>query len=169
MGKLNLLEELLNMVRSGEIQTAEGPEAAEMLLQEIRQIVWEKVKEDIYDDVTDLPTRHYAPDFDSWKTFLAVCDGTADYKQVLEEGYTEEQLENMWLTSHDISYASKKQVQDELLYQLNQLSILTRPIQSDGQPDFYETLEQEREANELRKEAIKLKLKGLYNMLMCYI
>lgn len=169
MGKLNLLEELSIMVRNGAIQTAEGPEAAEMLLQEIRQIVWEKVKEDIYDDVTDLPTRHYAPDFDSWKTFLSACNGTADYKKVLEEGYTEEQLENLWQTSHDMSYVSKEQVKEELLNQLDQLSILTMPIQSDGQPDFYETLEQMREANEIRKEAIKLRLKGLYNILMCYM
>lgn len=165
MGKLNFLEELLIMVRNGEIRTEEAPEDAGKLLLEIRQIVCEKVQEEIYSDVTDGQTMYYAPEYESWKTFLNKCNGTADYKEVLEESYTEEQLENLWQSSHIMEDMPREQITEELLYQIDLLRILTTPIQLVGQPAPYQKLEQERAADEIQQEPIKNRIKGLLNML----
>lgn len=124
MDRLALLDELVVMVRAGEIATVEGNEETEQLLLEIRRIVHETLSEEIYKDITASDTSYFAPEYESWMNFLNYCDGNSDYAAVLEESYTEEELESLWQCSHIMEELTEKKAIDALILAMKQLKML---------------------------------------------
>lgn len=157
MNRLTFLDELLVMIRSGEIKTEESSDDAERLLLSFKLMVYEELKKEIFEDVTDIQTVYYAPEFDSWKAFLNHCNGNDDYAAVLAETYTEEQLEGMWNCSHIVEDMPEEQIKSGLLLQIEQLKMLdivnqhTKPVNPDEES--------------LAKDMIRARLKGLFSIL----
>lgn len=124
MDRLALLDELLVMVRAGEIATVEGNEETEQLLLEIRRIVHESLSEEIYKDITASDTSYFAPEYESWTNFLNYCDGNSDYAAVLKESYTEKELEILWQYSHIMEELTEKKAIDALILAMKQLKMI---------------------------------------------
>lgn len=114
MNRLTFLDELLIMVRSGEIKTEESSDDAERLLLNFKCMVYEELKKEIFEDVTDIQTVYYAPEFDSWKAFLNHCNGNEDYAAVLAQTCTEEQLEQLWQSSHVMEDMTEGQIKSDM-------------------------------------------------------
>lgn len=157
MDKLAFLDELVIMVQTGEIMPEEGSESAKKLLMDIRRIVHESLAEEIYNDVTDTKTAYFAPEYKSWKTFLSDCNGNIDYKVVLEESYTEEELESLWQCSHIMEDMTREQIRDDLFLQMCQLKMmsLVRKNATLVNP----------QSEKRTLEGIKARIKGLFNIL----
>lgn len=157
MNRLSFLDELLVMVRTGEMKTEESAEEAEKLLLNFRRMVYEELKKEIFEDVTDIQTVYYAPEFDSWKAFLNHSNGNEDYAAVLDEAYTEKQLEDMWQNSHIMEDMTEEQIKSELSMQIGQLKMLnivnqySNPVNPDGEARA--------------RDMIHARLKGLFNIL----
>lgn len=157
MNHLAFLDELLVMVNTGEINTVEGKNDSIEMLQNIKMIVRRELCNEVVRDVTDARTEYFAPEYESWKTFLSDCNGDADYEQVLEDSFTEEELEILWQSSHITEELTEEQVKEDILLQIGQLKMLEIVNRKHKARNPIKALEMTAE--------IKARLQGLYNML----
>lgn len=158
MDKLTLLDELIIRIRTEEIKTVEASnkESAEILI-EIRQLVEKALYDEVVGDITNYQTEYYAPEYDSWKQFLADCNGYEDYEKVLDSKFEEKELEALWQASHIAEDMDEIRIKEEMMFQIGQLKMLflvhkwAKPINP--------------EKNRQRMAEIEARIKGLYNML----
>lgn len=124
MDKLTLLDELIIRIQSGEIKTVMATnKESELVLREVKMIVEKALYEDVVKDVTGYRTEYYAPEWDSWKQFLAECNGYADYQKILNEKFTECELAELWQESHIAEDMEEDEIKKELISQIGQLKI----------------------------------------------
>lgn len=157
MNCLKLLDNLLIMVKTGEIKLGVDGLDAEEELYAIRNIVVESLYDEIVCDVTDIKTEYYAPEYASWRKYLSDCDGNADYEGVLFESFEEKELEALWQNSHIAEDMSESKIKEELLQQIGQLKMISL-VSKTASPD------KSSKARSL-EESMKARIKGLYNML----
>lgn len=157
MNCLKLLDDLLIMVKTGEIKLGMEVSEAEEELRIIQNVVRESLYAEIVCDVTDIKTEYYAPEYASWKEYLSDCDGNADYKDVLFESFQEKELEALWQNSHIAEDMPENKIREEMLQQIGQLKMISlvsktaSPVKSP-------------KARSL-EESLKARIRGLYNML----
>ena len=157
MNCLKLLDDLLIMVKTGEITLEEDAREAEAMLHMIQNTVRDALYERVVLDITDMQTEYYAPEYASWKEYLSDCDGNADYKDVLFESFQEKELEALWQNSHIAEDMPENKIREEMLQQIGQLKMISlvsktaRPVKSP-------------KARSL-EESLKARIRGLYNML----
>lgn len=158
MDKLSLLDELLVKVSTGEIKTdTEDNDAAAKILSEIRRVVEAAIYAEIIKDVTNLHTGYYAPEYPTWKHYLNDCNGFEDYRIVLEQAFTNEELEALWQNSHIEEEMAEAQIKEDICMQIGQLKML----------QLVEKIAAPRNPEKARMmiEAIKARIWGLYNIL----
>lgn len=156
MNKLELLDELIIRVKTKEITLQEGTEDALTTLLDIVRVVEQSLYDEIVRDITDSRTEYFAPEYPSWKHFLADCNGYGDYRQMLIK-FTNEELESMWQNSHIAEDMTEEKIKADMVLQIGQLKMLSlmgRPGQASN-------------ADKIRKmsDGIEARIKGLYNML----
>lgn len=157
MNCLKLLDDLLIMVKTGEITLEEDAREAEAMLHLIQNTVRNALYERVVLDITDMQTEYYAPEYASWKEYLSDCDGNADYKDVLFESFQEKELEALWQNSHIAEDMPENKIREEMLQQIGQLKMISlvsktaSPVKSP-------------KARSL-EESLKARIRGLYNML----
>lgn len=157
MDRLNFLEELLIMVRTGEINHPDGREDAERTLLEIRDMVQTALKEEVFQDITDRDTVFYAPEHESWKDFLIDCNGYADYAKAVD-GYTEKELEELWEASHLADRMDEEQLRKKIFREIANLKMREILVRKKYVPENLEECQQ-------RVRESKAKIKGFYNIL----
>ncbi len=157
MNCLKLLDDLLVMVKAGEIELGEEAPDAEEELHVIKKIVKESLYNEIVCDVTDIKTEYYAPEYASWREYLSDCDGNADYEDVLFESFEEKELEALWQNSHIAEDMSESKIKDEMLQQIGQLKMISLVSKSASPAKASK-------AHSL-EESMKARIRGLYNML----
>ena len=157
MNCLKLLDDLLVMVKAGEIELGEEAHDAEEELHIIKKIVKESLYNEIVCDVTDIKTEYYAPEYASWREYLSDCDGNADYEDVLFESFEEKELEALWQNSHIAEDMSESKIKDEMLQQIGQLKMISL-VSKSASPA------KSSKAHSL-EESMKARIRGLYNML----
>lgn len=157
MDRLEFLNELLIMVRTGEINHPEGKEDAERTLLEIRDMVQAALKEEVFQDITDRDTVFYAPEHESWKEFLIACNGYEDYAKAVE-GYTEKELENLWEASHLADRMDEEQLRKKIFREIADLKM--REILERKK---YIPMQLEECQQHVRES--RAKIKGFYNIL----
>lgn len=157
MDCLKLLNDLLIMVKTGEIKLEEDVAEVEAMLRMIRNTVKDALYERVVLDVTDMQTGYYAPEYASWKEYLSDCDGNKDYEDVLFESFEEKELEALWQNSHIAEDMPESKIKEEMMQQIGQLKMISlvsktaSPVKSP-------------KARSL-EESLKARIKGLYNML----
>ncbi len=158
MDKLTLLDELIIRIGTEEIKMSEesSKENVETLVW-IGQIVENALYEEIVQDITNLQTAYYAPEYDSWKQFLADCNGYEDYIQVLHKRFSEDELENLWQSSHISEDMEEAEIKEKMMLQIGQLKMHSL-ICKKCKPAMPEKTLQ-------RMNEIKARIQGLYNML----
>lgn len=154
---LAFLDELLVMVKTGEINTVEGKEDSIEMLENIKMIVRRELCHEIVRNVTDARTEYFAPEYEAWKTFLSDCNGDADYEQVLEDSFTEEELESLWQSSHITEEMTQEEIKADILLQIGQLKILEKVNKTHKASNPVSMLHVTSE--------IKARIQGLYSML----
>ncbi len=158
MDKLSLLDELLVKVNTGEIKTdTEDNEVAAKILSEIRQVIEAATYAEIVQDVTDLHTGYFAPEYPSWKHYLNDCNGYEDYRTVLEQAFTNEELEALWQNSHIEEEMTEAQIKEDICKQIGQLKMiqLVQKTSTMRNPKKVRTM----------IEGMKARIIGLYNIL----
>ncbi|MBQ9135969.1 MAG: hypothetical protein IJX66_07765 [Lachnospiraceae bacterium] len=158
MDKLSLLDELLVKVSTGEIKTDTGDkETVAKILSEIRQVIEVATYAEIVQDVTNLHTGYFAPEYPSWKHYLIDCRGDEDYRTVLEQAFTNEELEALWQNSHIEEEMSEKQIKEDICRQIGQLKMiqLVQKTSTPRNPEKARTM----------IEGMKARIVGLYNIL----
>lgn len=112
MGKINLLEQMRLAAWSGEVMLLKGRLE---LVEELQDILYQSLEEQIIRDITDRGFLFYAPEHDSWKDAL-IGQGKADkadYSTILER-FTEEELQLLWECSHIADPVTEKDRLDML-------------------------------------------------------
>lgn len=158
MDKLQLLDELIIKVNTGEIKTdTEDNEKAAKILLEIRRTVEAATYAEIVGDITDLHTGYYAPEHPTWKHFLNHCNGYNDYRDVLEHAFTNEDIEALWQNSHIVEEMSEEEIKAQICSQIGQLKMmqLVERHSAPVNPEKVKTI----------KEGIRARILGLYNIL----
>lgn len=157
MDYLKLLNDLLIMVKTGEIKLEEDARYAEAMLRKIQSIVRDALYEMVVRDVTDMETEYYAPEHESWKAFMLWRNGYQDYETVLNESFQEKELEALWQNSHIAEDMPESKIKEEMMQQIGQLkmiSLVSKTASPEKSPKV-RSLE----------ESIKARIRGLYNML----
>ena len=155
MDKLAFLDELIVMIRTGEIHTVEPVQDAEQMLSDIKVTVAQNLHREVFDDITSPDTGFYAPEHVSWKAYLIHCNGYADYAAALDE-YTEDELDGLWSISHIAEDLSDESLMREAFKALNNLKAihLIELADPEAANDYCSV-----------KEQFLAKLKGIYNLL----
>jgi len=156
MNKIALLNTLIVMNKSGEINTGENPKDVDKMLQDIKMAVMADIRNEIFRDITDIHTSYYAPDFENWKRFLNYCNGNADYEAVLND-FEEEELEKLWQASHITEPMADEDINKELILQIRQMKIL-------NVVGRYAKAADPKKA-QLAVEAVRARIQGLYGMI----
>ncbi|MBD5480820.1 MAG: hypothetical protein HDR14_16320 [Lachnospiraceae bacterium] len=157
MDCLKLLNDLLIMVKTGEIKLEEDAAEVEAMLRMIRNTVKDALYERVVRDITDMETEYYAPEYASWREYLSDTDGNKDYEDVLFESFEEKELEALWQNSHIAEDMPENKIKEEMMQQIGQLKMISlvsktaSPVKSP-------------KARSL-EESLKARIRGLYNML----
>lgn len=157
--RLKVLDDLLSMVRTGEVDTGEDKDDLEWALLSVRRMVEDNLYQEIISDITDAETGFYAPEHKSWKEFLAFCNGYADYKEILEKEFSEAELDALWRYSHPEEEMSRGQMMVRVFNKLCELKMNALFDVSAGPCKV--SIENKRRIGEMFKAAIK----GIYNIL----
>ncbi len=157
MNKLTLLDELITMFNNGEIVLRENQSIYTELLFDIKQIVEGALYDEIIRDITNMHTEYFAPEYDTWKSLLADCDGTEDYKVMLEN-FEEYELEQLWQNSHITHEYAEDQIKQEIIMQICKLKKLKLMERKSKQ--ICKGLEPQNDMS-----MIVARIKGLYEML----
>lgn len=156
MNKIALLNTLIVMNKSGEINTGENQNDADKMLQDIKMAIIENIRNEIFRDITDIHTGYYAPDFENWKQFLNYCNGNADYEAVLND-FEEEELEKLWQASHITEPMADEDINKELILQIRQMKMF-------DVVGRYAKAAAPQKA-QLAAESVRAKIRGLYGMI----
>ncbi len=156
MNKIALLNTLIVMNKSGEINTGENPKDVDKMLQDIKMAVMADIRNEIFRDITDIHTSYYAPDFENWKQFLNYCNGNADYEAILND-FEEVELEKLWQASHITEPMADEDINKELILQIRQMKMLNvvgRYAKAADPPKA-----------QLAVAAVRARIQGLYGMI----
>ncbi|MBD5536785.1 MAG: hypothetical protein HDQ99_14270 [Lachnospiraceae bacterium] len=157
MDCLKLLNDLLIMVKTGEMELEEDARYAEAMLRKIQDIVRDALYEMVVRDVTDTETEYYAPEHESWKAFMLWRNGYQDYETVLNESFQEKELEALWQNSHIAEEMPESKIKEEMMQQIGQLKMISLVSKTASS-------EKSQKVRSL-EESIKARIRGLYNML----
>lgn len=152
---LDFLDELKAMNDTGELKTGATTEKTGKLLDRLALLVEASIKEEIFQDITDQETVYYAPENDTWKSFLAACNSSGDYAKILEEYYDEDQLEGLWQASHIMEELGPEQIKNRFLSRTTKLKVIDILLREGA------VCRIDREYQNLQRAS----LKGLYNLL----
>ena len=157
MDKFAFIDELISMIRTGELKTVEGADDSIKMLEDMQLMVMESLHNEIIRDITDERTEYYAPEFKSWQQFFSYCNGNADYEKVLCSSFSQKELETLWQNSHIAEELREKEIEEKLLLEITQLKMLE--IKQEASVFMNPILMLQ------TKEAIKARIVGLYNLL----
>lgn len=157
VNRLEVLNNLLTMVKGGEINTGMEQEDVEWALLSIREMVEESLYRNILADITDAETSYFAPEHGAWMDFLDFCNGYPDYKEILEKKFSEAELDSLWRCSHPDEDLSREQMMIRAFAKLCELK-MNDVLESSG---HNAAKENKRRIDEMLKATIK----GIYNIL----
>ncbi len=156
MNKLIFLEKLMNYIREEKIEIGISGDEMVCMLNEIEEMVRAQMRNEIVEHITAYKTGYFAPEYDSWKTYFESVVDDESVSMMLNQDFTQEELEDLWQNSHIVEDLDEARIKSEMMSEIGQLKmVMTVSRTSKTNPDLYNRF----------LDGKKARIKGLFNIL----